>query len=66
MTGTATLLQNQICYQLSNKPEIEFDMMKEMYAALGMHNAHMLRKDDFLDKDNLTIMNGGWDSEPHC
>ena len=36
LTGTATLLQNRKCYQLS-KPEIEFDVMKEMYAALGMH-----------------------------
>ena len=24
----------------------------EMYTALGMHSEHMLRKDDFLDKDN--------------
>ena len=28
--------QNRKCYQLS-KPEIEFAVMKEMYAALGMH-----------------------------
>ena len=35
MTGTANLTQEWICYQLS-KPEIEFDAMKEMYAALGM------------------------------
>ena len=36
MTGTATLLQNQKCYQQS-KPEIEFDVMKEIFTALGMH-----------------------------
>ena len=29
----------------------------------------MFRKDNLLDKDNYTIINGGWclwDSEPHC
>ena len=30
------LTQNGKCYQLS-KPEIEFTMIKEMYAALGIH-----------------------------
>ena len=34
---TAKLTQNRKYYQLSNKPEIEFDVMKEMYPALGMH-----------------------------
>ena len=29
LTGTAKLTKNRKCYQLS-KPEIEFDMMKEM------------------------------------
>ena len=36
LTGTAKLTQNRKCYQLC-KPEIEFTLMKEMYAALGMH-----------------------------
>ena len=35
-TGTVKLTQNRKCYQLY-KPEIEFNVIKEMYAALGMH-----------------------------
>ena len=34
-----------------SKLEIELDVMKEMYAALGCA-AYMLRKDDFLGKDD--------------
>ena len=36
LTGTALLSPIQKCYQLS-KLKIEFDVMKEMYAALGTH-----------------------------
>ena len=35
LTRTAQLTPNQNCYNLS-KPEIEFNVMKEMYAALSM------------------------------
>ena len=45
LTGTTKLTQNQ---KKLSKPEIEFDMMKEMYAALGIGHAHMFRKDKFL------------------
>ena len=35
-------------YSQLSKPEIEYNVMKEMCVALGMHTAHMLRKDNFL------------------
>ena len=44
LTGTATLPQSRKFYQLF-KPEIDFDVMKQMYTAL-------FRKEDFLGKDN--------------
>ena len=47
-------------YQLS-KPEIEFDMMKEMYAALGIHMFRLLRQRQLNHKGRRL-----WDSEPHC
>ena len=49
MTATAQLTPNQKFYQLS-KPEIEFHVMEEMYAALRMCTC--AEKTTFLGKDN--------------
>ena len=49
-----TCSQKFTCFLQNVKTEIEYDVMKEMHVALGMHNAHMFRKDDFLGKDHLT------------
>ena len=48
LTATAQLTQNRKSYQLS-KPEIEFHMMEEMYAALRMCTC--AEKMTFLGKD---------------
>ena len=47
---------NRINYQLS-KLEIEYDVMEEMYAALGL--TLKFRRDDFLDKDHKTQLHLG-------
>ena len=49
LTATAQMTPNQKSYQLS-KPEIEFHMMEEMYAALCMRGC--AEKTTFLGKDN--------------
>ena len=51
LTATAQLTLNRKSYQLS-KPEIEFHVMKEMYAALRM--CACAEKTTFLGKDDLT------------
>ena len=49
LIGTAQLTPNQKCYPLS-KAEIEFNMMKEMYAALNMRTCS--------EKTTVKIKNG--------
>ena len=56
--ATAQLTPNQKFYQLS-KPEIEFHVMKEMYAALRM--CTYAEKTTFLSKDDWSIVE--WEGE---
>ena len=56
MIATAQLTPNQKSYQLS-KPEIEFHVMEEMYAALCI--CICAKKTTFLGKDNKTIVELG-------
>ena len=49
LKATAQLTQNRKSYQLS-KPEIEFHMMEEMYATLGM--CACAKKTTFVGKDD--------------
>ena len=60
LTATAQLTPNRKSYQLS-KPEIEFHMMEEMYAALCMCTC--AEKTTFFGKDDLTIVE--WGEELH-
>ena len=53
-TATAKLTPNRKSYQLS-KPEIEFDVMGETYAACGITHAHMCRKADIFRQRRLSI-----------
>ena len=57
---TAQLTLNRKSYQLS-KPEIEFHMMEEMYAALCMCTC--AEKTTVFGKDDLTIVE--WGEELH-
>ena len=56
MTATAQLTPNRKSYQLS-KPEIEFQVMEEMYAALCICTC--AEKTIFLGKDDKTIVELG-------
>ena len=60
LTATARLTLNRKSYQLS-KPEIEFHMMEEMYAALCMCTC--AEKTTVFGKDDLTIVE--WGEELH-
>ena len=60
LTATAQLTLNRKSYQLS-KPEIEFHMMEEMYAALCMCTC--AEKTTVFGKDDLTIVE--WGEELH-
>ena len=56
MTATAQVTPNRKFYKLS-KPEIEFHVIKEMYAALLMCTC--AEKTSFLGKDDLAIVKWG-------